>query len=252
MAEPSLRLERVCKRFDGLLAVDNASFAVEAGRITALIGPNGAGKTTLFSIISGFLTPSEGRIFHGGGEITGMPPHLLARRGIVRTFQVAQPFAGLTVHENIAIGAHLSRRARADALAAAAEVASAVGLGDLLGRPAASLTVAGRKRLELARALAVGPELLLLDEVLAGLNPHEVAAMVPVIRALVGRGITILMIEHVMQAVMRLAEQVFVLAQGRIIAEGTPQAVVGDAAVIEAYLGHGAAARLSGAGGAHV
>jgi branched-chain amino acid transport system ATP-binding protein len=247
MAEPLLRLERVCKRFDGLLAVDDASFAVEAGRITALIGPNGAGKTTLFSIISGFLTPSEGRILHRGAEITGMPAHLLARRGIVRTFQVAQPFAGLTVHENIAIGAHLSRRARADALAAAA-----VGLGDLLGRPAASLTVAGRKRLELARALAAGPELLLLDEVLAGLNPREVAAMVPVIRALAGRGITILMIEHVMQAVMRLAEQVFVLAQGRIIAEGTPQAVVGDAAVIEAYLGHGAAARLSGAGGAHV
>jgi branched-chain amino acid transport system ATP-binding protein len=252
MAEPLLRLERVCKRFDGLLAVDNASFAVEAGRISALIGPNGAGKTTLFSIISGFLTPSEGRIFHAGAEITGIPPHFLARRGIVRTFQVAQPFAGLSVHENIAIGAHLSCRARADALAAAAEVASAVGLGDLLGRPAASLTVAGRKRLELARALAARPELLLLDEVLAGLNPSEVAAMVPIIRALAERGITILMIEHVMQAVMRLAEHVFVLAQGRIIAEGAPQAVVDDAAVIEAYLGHGAAARLSAAGAAHV
>ena len=170
MAEPLLRLERVCKRFDGLLAVDDASFAVEAGRITALIGPNGAGKTTLFSIISGFLTPSEGRILHRGAEITGMPAHLLARRGIVRTFQVAQPFAGLSVHENIALGAHLLRRARADALAAAAEVASAVGLGDLLGRPAASLTVAGRKRLEVARALAAEPQLLLLDEVLAGLN----------------------------------------------------------------------------------
>jgi branched-chain amino acid transport system ATP-binding protein len=252
VAEPLLRLERVRKRFDGLLAVDNASFAVEAGRITALIGPNGAGKTTLFSIISGFLKPSEGRIFHRGVEITGVPPHLLARRGIVRTFQVAQPFAGLTVHENIAIGAHLSRRARADALDAAAEVAAAVGLGDLLGRAAASLTVAGRKRLELARALAAGPELLLLDEVLAGLNPREVAAMVPIIRALAERGITILMIEHVMQAVMRLAEQVFVLAQGRVIAEGAPQAVMENAAVIEAYLGHGAAARLSAAGGAHV
>jgi branched-chain amino acid transport system ATP-binding protein len=252
VAEPLLRLERVRKRFDGLLAVDNASFAVEAGRITALIGPNGAGKTTLFSIISGFLKPSEGRIFHRGVEITGVPPHLLARRGIVRTFQVAQPFAGLTVHENIAIGAHLSRRARADALDAAAEVAAAVGLGDLLGRAAASLTVAGRKRLELARALAAGPELLLLDEVLAGLNPREVAAMVPIIRALAERGITILMIEHVMQAVMRLAEHVLVLAHGRVIAEGAPQAVMENAAVIEAYLGHGAAARLSAAGGAHV
>jgi len=133
MAEPVLRVERAFKRFGGLLAVDNASLAVEAGRITALIGPNGAGKTTLFSIISGFMPPSEGHIFHRGADITGMPPHLVARRGIVRTFQIVQPFAGLTVHENIAIGAHLSRRSRAEALDAAAEVASTVGLGDLLG-----------------------------------------------------------------------------------------------------------------------
>jgi branched-chain amino acid transport system ATP-binding protein len=252
MAEPLLRVQRVFKRFGGLLAVDDASLAVKAGRITALIGPNGAGKTTLFSVISGFLTPSEGRIFYRGADVTGLPPHLLARRGIVRTFQIVQPFAGLTVHENIAIGAHLSRRSRADALAAAADVAHTVGLGDLLGRPAASLTVAGRKRLEVARALAAEPELLLLDEVLAGLNPREVAAMVPVIRALADNGVTILMIEHVMQAVMSLAEHVFVLAEGRIIAEGAPQAVVGNARVVEAYLGHGAAARLSAAGGAHV
>jgi branched-chain amino acid transport system ATP-binding protein len=245
MAEPLLRIDRVCKRFGGLLAVDNASLAVEAGRITALIGPNGAGKTTLFSIISGFLPPSEGRI-------TGVPPHLLARRGIVRTFQIAQPFAGLTVHENITIGAHLSRRSRADALAAAAEVAKTVGLGDVLGRPAASLTVAGRKRLEVARALAAEPELLLLDEVLAGLNPAEIATMVPIIRALCDDGITILMIEHVMQAVMSLAAHVFVLAEGRIIAAGAPQTVVSSPRVVEAYLGHGAAARLSAAGGAHV
>jgi branched-chain amino acid transport system ATP-binding protein len=251
MVEPLLRVDRVCRRFGGLRAVDDASLAAEAGRITALIGPNGAGKTTLFSIISGFLTPSEGRIFHRGVDITGMPPHLLARRGIVRTFQIAQPFAGLTVHENITIGAHLSRRSRADALAAAAEVANTVGLGDVLGRPAASLTVAGRKRLEVARALAAGPELLLLDEVLAGLNPAEIAAMVPIVRALADDGITILMIEHVMQAVMSLAEHVFVLAEGRIIAEGAPQTVVGNPRVVEAYLGHGAAARLSAAGGAH-
>jgi branched-chain amino acid transport system ATP-binding protein len=252
MAETLLRVQRVFKRFGGLLAVDDASLAVKAGRITALIGPNGAGKTTLFSVISGFLAPSEGRIFYRGADVTGLPPHLLARRGVVRTFQIVQPFAGLTVHENIAIGAHLSRRSRADALAAAADVACTVGLGDLLGRPAASLTVAGRKRLEVARALAAEPELLLLDEVLAGLNPREVAAMVPVIRALADNGITILMIEHVMQAVMSLAEHVFVLAEGRIIAEGAPQAVVGNARVVEAYLGHGAAARLSAAGGAHV
>jgi branched-chain amino acid transport system ATP-binding protein len=252
MAEPLLRVEHVFKRFGGLLAVDNASFVVEPGRITALIGPNGAGKTTLFSIISGFLPPSAGRIFHRGTDITGTPPHLLARRGIARTFQIVQPFAGLSVHENIAIGAHLSRRSRTEALNAAAEVASTVGLGDLLGRPAASLTVAGRKRLELARALATNPELLLLDEVLAGLNPGEVATMVPIIRELADRGITILMTEHVMQAVMSLAQHVFVLAEGCIIAEGAPQVVVGNSRVIEAYLGHGAAARLSAAGGAHV
>ena len=251
MDEQLLRVERVCKRFGGVLAVDDVSLAAETGRITALIGPNGAGKTTLFSIISGFLAPSQGRIFHRGTDITGMPPHLLARRGIARTFQIAQPFAGLTVHDNVAIGAHLARRARADALDAAAQVAGTVGLGDLLGRPAASLTVAGRKRLELARALATGPELLLLDEVLAGLNPAEVAAMVPIVRALADRGIAILMIEHVMQAVMSLAEHVFVLAEGRIIAEGAPAAVVADPRVVEAYLGHGAAARLSAAGGAH-
>jgi branched-chain amino acid transport system ATP-binding protein len=250
MAEPLLRVERLSRRFGGLLAVDDVSLTVAGGRITALIGPNGAGKTTLFALISGFLAPSRGRIFHRGTDITGMPPHLLAQRGIARTFQIVQPFAGLTVHENVAIGAHLRHPARRDALAAAAEIAQAIGLSDLLDRPAASLTVAGRKRLEVARALATGPELLLLDEVLAGLNPAEVAALVPMLRALAARGITILMIEHVMQAVMSLAEHVLVLAEGRIIAQGAPHAVVGDTRVVEAYLGHGAAARLAAAGGA--
>src|SRR4029453_127891 len=245
MAEPLLRVWGVSKTFGGLLAFDNVSLVVETGRITALIGPNGAGKTTLFSIISGFLASSAGRIFHRGTDITGMPPHLLARRGIAPTFQIVPPLAALTVHENIAIGAHLSRRSRADALDVAAEVASTVGLGDLLDRPAASLTVPGRKGLEVARALAAEPELLLLDEVLAGLNPGEVATMVPIIRGLAERGITILMIEHVMQAVMSLAEHVFVLAEGRIVAEGAPRAVVGNPRVVEAYLGRGAAARLA-------
>jgi branched-chain amino acid transport system ATP-binding protein len=238
-------VERLRKRFGGVLAIADASLAVEAGRITALIGPNGAGKTTLFAIVSGFLRADEGSVFHRGTDITGTPPHLLARRGIVRTFQVAQPFAGLTVHENIAIGSYLSRRPRAEVLAAAVEIAYMVGLGDLLDRPAASLTTAGAKRLEVARALATGPELLLLDEVLAGLNPAEVAAMLPMIRGLADRGITILMIEHVMQAVMGLAAHVFVLVEGRIVAQGGPQDVVGNSHVIEAYLGHGAAARLA-------
>jgi branched-chain amino acid transport system ATP-binding protein len=252
MAEALLRVENVSKRFGGLLAVDHASLTAEAGRITALIGPNGAGKTTLFAIISGFLPPTEGRIVYDGGDITREPTHRLARRGIARTFQIVQPFAGLSVRENIAVGAHLSRPSRAAALAAAEDVGRAVGLGELLDRPAAALTVAGRKRLELARALAIEPRLLLLDEVLAGLNPSEIRDMLPVIRAISVRGITIVMIEHVMQAVMSLAEQVFVLSEGRIIAQGSPQAIANDPRVVEAYLGHGAASRMKAEGVTHV
>ena len=248
MAEPLLRVENVSRRFGGLLAVDNASFAAERGRIAALIGPNGAGKTTLFAMISGFVRPSAGRVFYEGSEITREPPHRLARRGIARTFQIVQTFSGLSVRENIAVGAHLSQPSRTAALDAAGEVARSVGLGAQVDRPAAALTVAGRKRLELARALATGPRLLLLDEVLAGLNPSEVRDMVPVIRAVAERGVTIVMIEHVMQAVMSLAEHVFVLSEGRIIATGAPNEVAADARVIEAYLGQGAAKRMAGGG----
>ncbi len=250
MAEPLLRVADVSKRFGGLLAVDKASFSVAAGRITAVIGPNGAGKTTLFSMISGFLAPEGGRIVYGGTDITGEPPYRLARRGIARTFQIVQPFAGLTVRENIAIGTHLSHRGRSEGLAAAAEIAQSVGLEGQLEAPASTLTVAGRKRLEVARALAIAPRLLLLDEVLAGLNPSEIRDMVPVIRGIASRGVTILMTEHVMQAIISLAEQVFVLAQGRVIAQGTPQQVAANQQVVEAYLGEGAAKRMT-AGAAH-
>jgi len=239
-----LRVLNVTRRFGGLLALDRASFTADEGQIVALVGPNGAGKTTLFAIITGFLHAHEGRVRYQGDDITGEPPYLLARRGIARTFQIAQPFAGLTVRENIAVGTHLSRRNRAAALAAAEQVAQAVGLAPMLDLAAAHLTVAGRKRLELARALAIEPKLLLLDEVLAGLNPSELRDMVPVIREIRARGITILLIEHVMQAVMSLAERVFVLAEGRIIAHGAPREIAADPRVIEAYLGHGAAERM--------
>ena len=242
-----LQLQGVSRRFGGLRAVDDVSLTVQAGTLSALIGPNGAGKTTLFALMSGFLVPDSGRILFDGADITGQPPHRNAERGMTRTFQIVQPFAAQTVRENIAVGAHLREPRRAAALELADAIAARVGLAPQLDKPAADLTVAGRKRLELARALATRPRLLLLDEVLAGLNPQEVAEMIPVVRAIVDDGVTVLMIEHVMQAVMNLAAHVWVLAQGRLIASGTPSQVTHDATVIEAYLGHGTAARLRGA-----
>src|SRR5215470_828384 len=246
--EPLLAVESVSMRFGGLLAVNKASFTATAGRITALIGPNGAGKTTLFATIAGFLRPTEGRVVYDGADVTGLPPYRLARRGIARTFQIAQPFAGLTVRENIAVGTYLHRPTRADALAAAGAVARVVGLERDIDKPAAALTTGGRKRLELARALAIEPQLVLLDEVLAGLNPSEIREMVPVVRAIADRGVTIVMIEHVMQAVMSLAELCYVLVEGRILAEGTPQTIARDPRVVESYLGHGAARCMAGEG----
>ncbi|TWO67758.1 ABC transporter ATP-binding protein [Caenimonas sedimenti] len=244
MAEPLLQLQGVSKSFGGLAAVRDVSLELPPG-LSALIGPNGAGKTTLFALMSGFLAPDAGRILFAGEDVTGRPPHLNARRGMTRTFQIVQPFAAQTVRENIAVGAHLHCPGRGEALAQAEEVARRVGLAALLDQPAGELTVAGRKRLELARALATRPRLLLLDEVLAGLNPQEVAEMLPVVRSIADQGVTVLMIEHVMQAVMHLAGHVWVLAQGQLIASGTPGEVTRDERVIEAYLGHGTAQRLA-------
>ncbi len=239
-----LAVNGVSKAFGGLKAVNNVSLQVAAGSLTALIGPNGAGKTTLFALMSGFLTPDSGRVVFDGQDITGQAPHVNAMLGMTRTFQIVRPFAAQTVRENIAVGAHLHVKHRAQALALAQGVAQRVGLGDQLDKPASDLTVAGRKRLELARALATRPRLLLLDEVLAGLNPQEISEMIPVVRGIAQEGVTVFMIEHVMQAVMNLAQQVWVLAQGQLIALGAPAQVVADERVIEAYLGHGTAAKL--------
>jgi branched-chain amino acid transport system ATP-binding protein len=247
VAESLLVVRSLSRAFGGLKAVSDVGLEVPQGSLSALIGPNGAGKTTLFALISGFVKPDTGTVRFAGQDITGFEPHRTARLGMTRTFQIVQPFAQQTVRQNIVVGAHLHTASRREALAQAEAVAERVGLAAQLDKAASDLTVAGRKRLELARALATRPQLLLLDEVLAGLNPAEIADMLPVVRRIADSGVTVLMIEHVMQAVMNLAQQVWVLAQGQLIAQGTPAQVTRDERVIEAYLGHGTAARLRAA-----
>jgi branched-chain amino acid transport system ATP-binding protein len=246
-----LKVEGLTKIFGGLRAVDNASLEVDEGRIVALIGPNGAGKTTMFASIAGFHKIDAGRVTFMGQDITGAPVHQIARRGMVRTFQVTQPFAKLSVHENIAVGAYQKHPERREAWEHARRVAEQVGMGALLEQPASDLTVAGRKRLELARTLATGPKLLLLDEVMAGLNPSEIVEIIAIIQKIRAGGVTVLLIEHVMQAVMSLSEHIYVLSYGKIIADGAPREVVNNPAVVEAYLGHGAAERIAQASADH-
>ncbi len=244
MSAALLDVKGLGKRYGGLIAVDCVSMTVGKGSITGLIGPNGAGKTTLFSLVSGFVEVDSGQVLFEGRDITGLPAHERSRIGIARTFQIVQPFAGLSVLENISVGAYLRHSKRHAALERAEDVANRVGLGGMLESPAHALTIAGRKRLELARALATEPKLLLLDEVLAGLNPSEINDMIPILQKIMAGGISILFVEHVMQAVMRLCDTLYVLAQGRLIAEGKPDKVAKDKQVIEAYLGHGAASRI--------
>ena len=232
-----LTLESVTKRFGGLTAVRAVSLEVRRGDLLGIIGPNGAGKTTLFNVIAGYYRPEEGRIVFEGRDVTGLPAHAISRLGLTRTFQIVKPFGNLSVADNVMIGA-LTRLPRVrDARVEAERVIALCGLGPHAAARARALPIGLRKRLEVARALATRPRLLLLDEVMAGLNPSELTGIIDLVRRVHAEGLTLIVIEHVMAAMMRLAQRIVMLHHGEKIAEGTPAEIAHDRRVIDAYLG---------------
>ncbi len=243
MSQDLLVVKNLVKRFGGLTAVDHVSFEVAPGRILGVIGPNGSGKTTLFANVSGFQTPEEGEVIFNGQPITGLRPSEICSRGIARTFQIVQPFAGLSVFDNVVTGALRGGRTQLDeAKERAAQVIALCGLTPVSSQLAGALPIAGRKRLEVARALATQPKLLLLDEVMAGLRPTEVDQAVELVFAIRDSGITVILVEHLMRAVMALCEELMVLQQGKLIARGEPCAVCDLPEVVRAYFGESAKA----------
>ncbi|MBV9969765.1 MAG: ABC transporter ATP-binding protein [Xanthobacteraceae bacterium] len=242
-----LEARSLTKSFGSFLAVDQVSIGVEPGAILGLIGPNGAGKSTLFNCLTGDILPTSGEVLIDGRNVTRLAPEERARRGLARTFQVPQTFSHMTVLENVMIGAFLHERSTVGAAARARAVIDEVGLAAVAGTPARTLGTPGRKRLEIARALATRPKVLLLDEAMAGLTPAEIQRAIALIRAIHARGVTLVVVEHIMEVILSLADRVMVLHQGREIARGTPAEVTGHRAVIEAYLGKRAAGRLAAA-----
>ena len=237
MSAHILEANQVTKRFGGLVAVNAVDFHCSKGEIVGLIGPNGAGKTTFFQIVSGFLRPDVGTIRFKGETIVGMKPHRICRMGMSRTFQIVKPFAEMSVLDNVMIGAFSVHKAADAARAAAYRALERVGLDSWAERRAGDIPVAGRKRLEVAKVMACDPELILLDEVMAGLNPTERNAMIETVRSVRESGVTVVIIEHVMPVIMSLCDRIYVLHHGEAICEGPPEKIVRDPNVVQAYLG---------------
>ena len=232
-----LEVKDITKRFGGLIAVSDFSLSVDEGEILGLIGPNGAGKTTAFNVVSGFYRPDAGEVFFGGNRITNLRPDQICKLGLTRTFQIVKPFPQLSVHRNVMVGAYNRTNNRAEAAKKASDIIDFLGMREVSSVTASSLSVAYRKRLEIAKALATDPKIILLDEAMAGLRPKETDELIELVRQIRERKIALLLVEHVMRVIMSLADRIVVIHHGEKIAEGEPHQIVQDKAVIDAYLG---------------